>query len=116
MLGIYYFYKFETIGSIESKRGRNIKPKTSNRENSLNARFAQKKDDVLCREIVKYLEIECVRSNSLTRVDKLYPNKKLMHLNTSQSKTWKCNWPLKKRIFRSFTILEQCFMVIKKQI
>ncbi|GBL64676.1 hypothetical protein AVEN_213710-1 [Araneus ventricosus] len=106
--GIYYFpKKYEATGSIESKRERGTKPKTSTREDSMLVRLTQKRERYIVKRNPGRLEIECVSSNSLAyiqklRVDKLYPRKKTIHLDTSQNKTWQCAWPLQKSIFRRF--------------
>ncbi|GBM88017.1 hypothetical protein AVEN_224512-1 [Araneus ventricosus] len=58
MLGIYYLCKkYETTGSIGNKRGRDRKPKTNAREDSMNVRSAQKKKDISSKEIVKELKL-----------------------------------------------------------
>ncbi|GBM10979.1 hypothetical protein AVEN_1316-1 [Araneus ventricosus] len=88
MVGIYYLRKkYETIGSIEKKKRRDRKPKTSTREVSMNIRFAQKKNNISSREIEKKLEIECVRSisfpyNQNPRVENLHPKKKTIYFKT----------------------------------
>ncbi|GBL84481.1 hypothetical protein AVEN_117230-1 [Araneus ventricosus] len=57
LLGIYSLCKkYETRRSSENKRGSDRKPKTSTGEGSMNVRFAQKKNDISSREIVKDLK------------------------------------------------------------
>ncbi|GBN50843.1 hypothetical protein AVEN_4151-1 [Araneus ventricosus] len=83
------------------------KPKTSTREDSMNVRISQKKNDLSSREIVKDLKLNvsalrvCLRIKKFS-VDRLYPKKKTIELNTSQNKTWQSSWKLQKNIFRRF--------------
>ncbi|GBM10947.1 hypothetical protein AVEN_171432-1 [Araneus ventricosus] len=91
MLCLYYFCKkYETTGSIGNQRGRDRKPKTSAREDSMNIRIPQEKN---VKRDSERLEIECVSSNSFPynqkpTVDRLYPKKKTIRHNTSANKTW----------------------------
>ncbi|GBL93491.1 hypothetical protein AVEN_216604-1 [Araneus ventricosus] len=87
MFGVYYLCKkYQTTGSMENKRGQDRKPKTGTREDSMNVRFPQKKNDISSREVVKDMELNesavTVYLIIKVRVYKLYPKKKTIHLKT----------------------------------
>ncbi|GBM60335.1 hypothetical protein AVEN_108120-1 [Araneus ventricosus] len=112
-LSIYYLCKgYETTGSIENKRGRDRKPKTSTREDSVNVRFSQKKNDISSREIVKDLKFNasaltvCLiikNSGSISCVQR----KGQIHLKTKHGNDLGL---CKRAYFECFTILGQCVL------
>ncbi|GBL80645.1 hypothetical protein AVEN_241884-1 [Araneus ventricosus] len=90
--------------SIENKTRRDRK---KYKRRLYDSKICTEKEQYTVKRDCERLEIETVSSNSLPynqklRVDKLYPKKKTITLNTSQNKTWHYTCALQKSIFRRF--------------
>ncbi|GBL77555.1 hypothetical protein AVEN_41925-1 [Araneus ventricosus] len=91
----------------ETREGETEKAKTITREDSMDVRFAQKKNNISPREFVKDLKLNVPaqtvfliikNSGFISCIQRNIP----YGPNTSQNKTWQCAWPLRKSIFRRF--------------
>ncbi|GBL89922.1 hypothetical protein AVEN_178348-1 [Araneus ventricosus] len=101
----------------KSREGETGKPETSTREDSMNTKFANKKNDISSREIVKDLKLN-VSALTVCLIIKnsgfisCIQRKRAIHLKTKHGNGFVI---CKRAYFEGFKPLGQCFMAIQKQ-